>query len=464
MENKAFDHSKYTAWIDPNQVTPYERNAKIHDEKQIRNIVNSIRRFGWQQDTVITSDNVLVIGHGRRLAAIQIGCEMPYHVIDKKADDLTDDDIRELRIADNQTNAETGFDFDVMNLEISDLDFDGFEFDFSEYTGETETVDVREDEPPVPPDEPTSKRGDIYQLGEHRLMCGDSTDAGDVDKLLDGADVKLLLTDPPYNCDVGNCERPNSSNNGVHILNDSMSEGTFIRFLTKALSNAERHMQPGAPYYIFYAGLHHIEFETAIRNIEKFKLHEQLIWVKSHFVLGRNSDYQWMHECCLYGWKEGAAHYFTDSRAEMTVLEDKQVKLSTLKKDELIAICEKLMGINQSTTVLRAGKPSSADLHPTVKPQELLAGMLKNSSQRGWPVLDLFGGSGSTLIACQQVGRKCYIMELDPHYCDVIRERSRGERPSCLTGSRAKMAKLDGGQKNGEKRPGAAVHRENGEK
>ena len=130
MRSKAFDHSKYTNWIDPAQTTPYSRNSKIHTEKQIKNIVNSINRFGWQQDTVITSDNVLVIGHGRRLAALKIGCEMPYHVIDKTADELTDEDIRELRIADNQTNAETGLDFDLLNVEIEDLDFEGFDFDF----------------------------------------------------------------------------------------------------------------------------------------------------------------------------------------------------------------------------------------------------------------------------------------------------------------------------------------------
>lgn len=131
-KNRANDHSKYKDWIDPNEVTPYSRNSKIHTEKQIANIAASIRRFGWQQDVAITSDNVLVIGHGRRLAALKIGCEMPYHRIDKAADELTDKDIRELRIADNQTNAETGLDFDTLNIEIEDLDFDGFDFDFSD--------------------------------------------------------------------------------------------------------------------------------------------------------------------------------------------------------------------------------------------------------------------------------------------------------------------------------------------
>lgn len=139
-KSKAFDHSKYPNWIDPHEVVPYEMNAKVHNDRQIKNIVNSIRRFGWQQDVVITSDNVLVIGHGRRLAALEIGCEMPYHRIDKAADELTDKDIRELRIADNQTNAETGLDFDTLNIEIEDLDFDGFDFDFADpFENEGET-------------------------------------------------------------------------------------------------------------------------------------------------------------------------------------------------------------------------------------------------------------------------------------------------------------------------------------
>lgn len=152
MKNKAFDHSKYNSWIDPKEVEPYERNAKLHTPEQVKNIVTSIRRFGWQQDTVITTDKVLVIGHGRRLAAIELGCEMPYHVIDKTADELTDDDIRELRIADNQTNAETGLDYSVLELEIEDLDFEGFDFDFGldEYPDESELdAEQAEDEKTV---------------------------------------------------------------------------------------------------------------------------------------------------------------------------------------------------------------------------------------------------------------------------------------------------------------------------
>ena len=144
MKSRAKDKSKYAAWIDPHEVKPYEKNAKIHDKKQVKNIVNSIRRFGWQQDVVITSDKVLVIGHGRRLAALELGCEMPYHMIDKTADELTDADIRELRIADNQTNAETGLDFDILNGEILDLDFEGFDFDFGQPQEKEEAEDETE--------------------------------------------------------------------------------------------------------------------------------------------------------------------------------------------------------------------------------------------------------------------------------------------------------------------------------
>lgn len=195
MNNKAFDKSKYPNWISPERVKPYERNAKIHTEKQINNIANSIRRFGWQQDTVITSDNVLVIGHGRRLAALKLGCEMPYHAIDKTADELTDEDIRELRIADNQTNAETGLDFDQLEQELKDLTFDGFEFDFGSLGDEM--PEVKEDDfTESLPDEPMAKRGDIYQLGNHRLMCGDSTSAKDVQMLLGGGTGRSACDGP----------------------------------------------------------------------------------------------------------------------------------------------------------------------------------------------------------------------------------------------------------------------------
>lgn len=233
----------------------------------------------------------------------------------------------------------------------------------------------------------------------------------------------LLLTDPPYNVDLAGTDRPGSKNSGKGILNDKMEASQFIPWLTKALQNADAYMKPGAAFYIFYAGLHHTEFDLALQNISDFLIHSILIWVKDHFVLGRNTDYQWQHEPAFYGWKTGAAHYFTDSRAESTVIEDTNAKLSTLKKGELIELCQKLLKQEGASTVLRAEKPAAAELHPTVKPQELICYLMKNSSRSGETVLDLFGGSGSSLIACQQLGRTCYTMELDPKYADVIIQR-----------------------------------------
>ena len=442
MDNRAFDYSRWPDWINPADVTPYERNAKEHPDEQIKVIANSIKRFGWQQDCVITRDNVLVIGHGRRLAAMQIGCKMPVHRVDKDADELTDEEIKALRLADNKTN-ESAWNFETLDAELQALDMAGMdmtEFGFDDIPrGGIDSESTIEDDYDVDaPVEPKAKRGDIYRLGRHRLMCGDSTSAEDVARLMDGEKADMLLTDPPYNVNLGSQPTPTESNIRA-ILNDNMDEREFIRFLTKALQNADYNMRPGAAYYIWYTGLHHIEFESAVRAVEDFKLHEQLIWVKSHFVLGRNSDYQWMHECCLYGWKDGAAHYFTDSRAESTVIEDGAVKLSTMKKGEIIALCEKLMGLNKAQTVLRADKPNTAEMHPTVKPQALLVPLVCNSSERGWKVLDPFGGSGSTIIACQQNARQCYTMELDPHYVDVIIARWEtftGEKAELINATR----------------------------
>lgn len=411
-------------YLRPQDLMPYEHNARKHEAADIDAIKASIRDCGGFNDPIGIwgGQNLIVEGHGRQVAAIEMGLERVPCV---RLDHLTEEQRRAYALAHNKTAELSTWDFEEMEREVEALTLEGFDmaalgFDVPDIE---ELGEIVEDEPPELPEEPTAKLGDIYQLGVHRLMCGDSTDAEDVRALMDGAEADLLLTDPPYNCDVGRCERPHSSNNGVHILNDSMPESEFIQFLTAALWNAERSMRRGAAYYIWYAGMHHIEFESAVRAVEEFKLHEQLIWVKSHFVLGRNSDYQWMHECCLYGWKEGATHYFTDSRAESTVIEDEAVKLSTMKKCDLIALCEKLLGQNQAGSVLRADKPNAADLHPTVKPQALIAPLIRNSSKRGWNVLDLFGGSGSTLIACEQTGRRCYMMELDPHYVDVIIER-----------------------------------------
>ena len=397
-KSRAFDHSKYQFWIRPEEVEPYEKNAKVHNDRQIKNIVNSIRRFGWQQDVVITSDNVLVIGHGRRLAALKIGCEMPYHRIDKAADELTDKDIRELRIADNQTNAETGLDFDMLNIEIEDLDFDGFDFDFSdpddgENGGDNTEFSIAEDEPPEPPKTAIAKRGDIWQLGRHRLMCGDSTRLEDVKKLMGGKQADIFVTDPPYNVDYHG-----GTKDKLKIENDNLEDAAFRQFLVDAFRAADCVMKPGAAFYIWHADSEGFNFRGACRDIG-WVVRQCLIWNKNSLVMGRQ-DYQWKHEPCLYGWKEGAGHLWTSDRKQ--------------------------------TTVIDYNKPLVNDLHPTMKPVGLFDYLIRNNTREKDIVLDLFNGSGTTIIACEQDGRTAYSMELDPRYVDAAITRWES-----LTGEKA---------------------------
>ena len=420
-------------YLPVDQLTPYQNNARKHQREDVGAIVESIKEFGFDDPIgVWGGHNVIVEGHGRLMAAKKLGMKAVPVI---HLDHLTDEQRRAYALAHNRTAELSEWDEVVKELELSSIsEIDMSRFGFDPFKKDED--EIAEDTPPLPPEEPKSKPGDIYQLGRHRLMCGDSTDPDEVDKLLGGVTVDLFLTDPPYNVNLGSIPTPTESNI-VPILNDSMPEQEFIHFLASALWNAERNMRPGAALYIFYVGLHHMEFEGAFRQILPFKLHEQLVWVKSAFVLGRNSDYQWQHECCLYGWKTGAAHYFTNSRQEGTVIEDRSMKLSTMKKGELIQLCEKLLGLDEPGTVLRADKPTIADLHPTVKPQALLVPLIRNSSKKGWNVLDLFGGSGSTLIACEQTGRTCYMMELDPHYVDVIIarwEEFTGQKAELLNG------------------------------
>ena len=412
MKNRAFDQSHYPVWVDPHDLIPYALNAKQHDEKQVQNIANSIRRFGWQQEAVVTQDNVLVIGHGRRLASLQLGCKMPVRVIDQKAEDLTDEDIRELRIADNKTN-ESPWDFDLLQEDMDGLSFDGFDFDFvGQDTGAEDEPEVREDEwEGQTPEEPRrARKGQIWRLGDHRLMIGDSTSEDDVARLMDGAQADCFLTDPPYNVDY-------EGGTGMKIENDHMGESAFDEFLHDAFACADSVMAAGAAYYIWHADSNGYQFRSAVEKVG-WQLRQCLVWVKNTLVLGRQ-DYQWRHEPCLYGWKEGT-HYFTDDRTQTTVW-DKTQDLKKLTKEQLIQLIEK--AYEMPGTVMYEDKPLRNLLHPTMKPVTLMAQLALNSTQRGDIVLDLFGGSGSTMIACEQIGRRCYMMELDARYADSILDR-----------------------------------------
>lgn len=395
------------------ELTPYEKNAKLHPQEQIDQIKNSIQQFGMNDPIAIWGKkNIVVEGHGRLLALEQLGID---EVDCIRLDHLTDDERRAYTIAHNSTNMSSGFDFDILEQELADLDFDFSDFGLDDIGGNVQEKEAEEDNYEIPDEiEPRVKSGELWQLGRHRLMCGDSTQSEDVEKLMGGELADLVLTDPPYNVAIENSQ-------GMTIENDNMESGQFNEFLTVAFENMNQALKAGGSFYVWYAGLEHINFETSL-NKAGFSIRQILIWNKNVFSFGRY-DYHWKHEPCLYGWKEGASHYFIDDRTQSTVFEDKGIDIKKLKKAEAIKMLQDLMGDKISTTVINEDKPSVNDLHPTMKPIKLMARLIKNSSKIDETVLDLFGGSGSTLIACEQTQRKCYTMEYDEKYATVIVDR-----------------------------------------
>lgn len=395
------------------ELTPYENNAKLHPQEQIDQIKNSIQQFGMNDPIAIWGKkNIVVEGHGRLLALEQLGID---EVDCIRLDHLTDDERRAYTIAHNSTNMSSGFDFDILEQELADLDFDFSDFGLDDIGGNVQEKEAEEDNYEIPDEiEPRVKSGELWQLGRHRLMCGDNTQSEDVEKLMGGELADLVLTDPPYNVAIENSQ-------GMTIENDNMESGQFNDFLTAAFENMYQALKAGGSFYVWYAGLEHINFETSL-NKAGFSIRQILIWNKNVFSFGRY-DYHWKHEPCLYGWKEGASHYFIDDRTQSTVFEDKGIDIKKLKKAEAIKMLQDLMGDKISTTVINEDKPSVNDLHPTMKPIKLMARLIKNSSKIDETVLDLFGGSGSTLIACEQTQRKCYTMEYDEKYATVIVDR-----------------------------------------
>lgn len=362
------------------EIKPYENNPR-HNETAIDAVASSIKEFGWKQPLVIDKDNVIVVGHTRWLAAKKLGLsEVPCLI----ASDLTDEQIAAYRLADNKTNELATWDFEKLKTELESIsDIDMSQFGFEELEASLDDVkDDEFDEKGAISETPYSKKGDIFILGNHHLMVGDSTLKDDVDKLCEDRSVDLVLTDPPYNVDY-------EGQDGMKIQNDKQSDEDFYNFLLSAFKNMFEHTKPGGVIYCFHADTEGLNFRNAFKNAG-FKLAECLIWVKNSLVLGRQ-DYQWRHEPCLYGWKEGAGHYFVDDRTQDTILE--------------------------------YDKPRNNNLHPTQKNIELVSKLILNSSRKDETILDLFGGSGTTLIAAEQLGRKTLMMELDEKYADVIVKR-----------------------------------------
>lgn len=368
------------------KLTPYENNARKHEKADLKTIENSINQFGMCDPIGIWSDkNIIVEGHGRLLALKELGyTEAPCI----RLDHLTDEQRKAYAIAHNKTAEMSEWDFEKLESELNelkDLDFDmeQFGFDLSEFE---EPAEIVEDEVPEVDEEsdPITKRGDIWKLGDHYLMCGDSTEKADVERLMNGNQVDLLVTDPPYNVAY-----EGKTADALTIENDNMSNDDFRKFLVEAFAAADNVMKNGAAFYIWHADSEGYNFRGACFD-NGWKVRQCLIWNKNSMVMGRQ-DYQWKHEPCLYGWKDGAAHKWYSDRCQ--------------------------------TTVMEFNKPNRNGEHPTMKPVELFAYQIGNSTKKGDIVLDTFGGSGTTLIACEQLNRISYTMELDPKYCDVIIKR-----------------------------------------
>lgn len=396
------------------EVIPYVNNPR-NNQAAVDAVASSIAEFGFNVPIVIDRNNVLVTGHTRLLAAKKLGLTKVPCIL---AEHLTESMAKAYRIADNKVAELATWNTDLLQTELDELkelNFDMSEFGFDE--DELNALDdVEEDEVPEVDEEsePITRPGDLYKLGEHRLLCGDSTSIEDVATLTAGAKIDLLLTDPPYNVAY-------EGQNGMTIENDSMDSDKFLEFLTDVNKAADSVLKEGGAFYIWHSDSEGINFRKSILNVGWMQK-QLLIWVKDHFVLGRQ-DYQNIHEPCLYGWKPGAGHYFCDKRNESTVIEDR-ANLEKMDKAELKALCRELLDRQPcETTILREDKPLSNDIHPTMKPVKLFARLILNSSQKGENVLDLFGGSGTTMMACEQLGRKAFLMELDPKYCDAIVKR-----------------------------------------
>lgn len=380
--------------VEIEKLKPYKNNARTHSDEQIEKIAKSMKEFGFINPVLVDGNLNVIAGHGRILGAKKLGMkEVPCLFIE----DLTEEQKRAYIIADNRLAEDAGWDKELLKIELEDLknmNFDitltGFEledFDFS--MEETEVIEDEFDE--TVPEEPTSKKGEIYKLGKHFLMCGDSTDINDVEKLMNGVKADMLLTDPPYNVDY-------EGGTGLTIQNDNMDDETFREFLRVSFFNANSVMKEGAVFYIWHADSEGYNFRGACHDIG-WKVRQCLIWCKNTLVMGRQ-DYHWKHEPCLYGWKEGASHLWASDRKQ--------------------------------TTVLEFDRPSVSKEHPTMKPVGLFDYLIKNNTKKDDIVLDLFAGSGTSIIACEQNGRIAYSMELDPKYVDVI--ISRWEK---LTGQQA---------------------------
>lgn len=366
---------------------PYERNARKHRKEDVQGIVNSIQQFGFDDPIGIWGpDNLIVEGHGRLLAAKQLGMETVPCI---RLDHLNDEQRRAYALAHNKTAENSEWDFDILPEELEsivDIDMSKFGFDINL----DEEQEIVEDEAPEIPEEPKSKYGEVYQLGKHRLMCGDSTKLEDVKKLMGDDMADMVFTDPPWNVNYGAVDKDNAQGYKPRtIINDFMGTEEFKEFMFSAFKCMNEASKAGACTYVVMSAQ---EWGNMMLTLAQNDYHwsSTIIWNKDRLVLSRK-DYHTKYEPIWYGWKAGS-------------------RLCPLKD-------------RKQSDVWDFDRPTKSEEHPTMKPVGLVARAVQNSSKKDNVVLDLFGGSGTTLIACEQTDRSCYMMELDPKYVDVIIER-----------------------------------------
>ena len=369
--------------INIKDIKPYEKNPRKND-KAVEAVAASIKEFGFKVPVIIDKNHEIVAGHTRYKAAKKLKIkEIPCII----ADDLTDNQIAAFRLAENKTHELSEWDFDLFGDEfkkIIDIDMTAFGFDFEDIFPAAEPEEDDFDVAANVPETPISQLGDLYQLGRHRLMCGDSTDENQIAQLMNGVKADLYISDPPYNVNY-----EGGTPDKLKISNDNMPDSEFRAFLVRAFANFKQYLKDGGCFYIFHSDSEGYNFRGACVDVG-LKIRQCLIWVKNSFVMGRQ-DYQWQHEPILYGWKDGASHLWASDRKQKTIL--------------------------------NFDKPLKNAEHPTMKPIGILAYLIGNNTKGEDVVLDTFGGSGSTMIACEQMNRICYMTEIAPKYCDVIISR-----------------------------------------
>lgn len=401
------------------QLTPAAYNPRVDlqpGSEEYEKLKRSIQNFGFVETPVWNKQTGRLVGGHQR---VKVAKDLGYTEIEVSVVDMTEEKEKALNVALNKISGSWDEDklADLLrSLDDDMIDLTGFDEDELLELMPESTDDVDEDDLDLEeelPADPFTEPGDIWQLGKHRLICADSTELDTMEALVGNNKIDLILTDPPYNVAY-------ESADGKSIQNDKQSDSDFYQFLYAAFTAAASKLKPGGAFYIWHADIETANFRNAANNAGLI-VHQGLVWVKSSLVLGR-SDYQWRHEPCLYGWKEGAAHYFITDRTQDTVIEDK-INVNQMTKEELKQQVKAMLDQGPPQTIIRADKPSKSEDHPTMKPVKLMAKQIINSSRIGENVLDPFGGSGSTMIAAEQLKRNCYMVELDEGYADVIVKR-----------------------------------------